>query len=114
MLHISHKQQTHTHMKRKINSLLIVLFLFTSCTTLVKAQTSTKPDPCKDSMLLVLKSKPLDSLSQRQFQYLQDKEKECENASQLESIQAQQSSTTSTLWWIIGVCLVASILIIVL
>jgi len=57
-------------------------------TTLV----TTAQSPCKDSLYLALKAKPLDSLTQREFNYYMVKAEECKEAKQ-EDKQIENAAT---------------------
>jgi hypothetical protein len=75
-------------------------------TTLVTAAQS----PCKDSLYLALKAKPLDSLTQREFNYYMVKAEECKEA-KVEQKQLQQ--TTSYLGIILLVTGVSTLIVLI-
>lgn len=52
-----------------------------------KTKTKYVFNPCKDSLYLALKIMPLDSLSDREYQYIRDKEKDCNEYTMFEAKQ---------------------------
>ncbi len=81
-----------------LRSALLCIFLLASSSPSLRAQDSTQAvpgSPCDDPRYLQLKKRPLDSLSEEEFQYLKDTSKRCDEALKLRALAAPVQATPS-------------------
>ncbi len=85
-------------MKLRLFSILICILTLASCTA--KVYQRETPDPCKDPTFVKLRTVPVDSLTQREYEYVSRKEQECEayqNAKMNEEATDQVASAVESL-----------------
>jgi hypothetical protein len=74
--------------------------------------------PCKDSLYQVLKKRPLDSLTDRQFQYFTTKDKDCQEYTrfqrQIKVMEDEEASRNTTRGVLIGLSVVSLLITIVI
>jgi hypothetical protein len=89
---------------------------FVSASLLGFAQ-SPIPTPCIDSLYVVLKSKPIGQMTDREFAYFNQKEKDCaefRKAQMQEEVKVETlkitKKTMNTYWTVAGIALVISLI----
>lgn len=75
------------------------------------------PTPCSDSLYVVLKSKPIAQMTDREFAYFNQKEKDCSEfrkAQMQEEVKVETlkitKKTMNTYWTVAGIALVISLI----
>jgi hypothetical protein len=97
-------------MKLRLYSILLCALMLASCAKIYQRET---PDPCKDPEFVRLRALPIDSLTQRQYEYEIRKEQECEayqNAKMTEQA-TDHVSTTIEILPVIELCLGVAIIL---
>lgn len=75
----------------------MLLFLLAGLSSCVSHRAIINAPACTDSLYLKLKSKPIDSMTTREYDYFRQKDQECAQAQQLQQAnQATAGSATST------------------
>ena len=98
-------------MKKSVIYLLTSLFLITSIFPQNTRGNNDNDNPCEDALLLQLKEKQLDELSDREYEYLLQKSTECANFKNTEKLIEPQQSY---LGWYIAISVIGLIITLVL
>ncbi|NOY06644.1 MAG: hypothetical protein GXO82_08465 [Chlorobi bacterium] len=92
----------------KAIAFILGVVLISGCTT-TRIVVSDEYSPCKDSLYLSLKSQPLDQLTDREYEYLLMKDRDCLDfqRSQLQRVNkqaARESVWSSPMTWLWTTC----------
>ncbi len=104
--------------RRSILSAVLIALFATACST--TQPTAQVNSPCKDQQYLELKQKKLSELSEREYEYMKEKEKACDEYNRT-AMQMQQTKEISDdarsswlTWYLVaaGIGLVGSLIVI--
>ena len=94
---------------------IILLTIFALSLASCASQVSISgPNPCKDSLMLALKRRDLNSLSIREYDYMRQKEDECQRREAIETVNSVNEGISSTIWGMLGLSVLATIAYIII